>query len=284
MSEEGNQEEVTQVADGEPDAAQASDEAQVEEVKESAPLENGEQAQPEDAPAKPKGAQKRIGELTHNWRSAERERDYWRDVATQSKQQPNNQPVEQPKESVPPTLEGVGYDEGRYQQAMAEWVQGNIDKQVDQRLSAREQEAEKSKTQEQLAHQRAAFDAKSSDFAETKDDFYDVAYRNDLSVTDSMAEALMAVEKGPEVLYHLGQNPGEADRISRLPPQMQALEIGRLEAKVSLPKAKTVSQAPPPIEPINGGGEPPAASPDKMTPEQWREMRNKQLLDKRGYT
>src|SRR5689334_5427715 len=43
-----------------------------------------------NAPAKPKpsGVQKRLDELTRNWRQAERDRDHWREQATRNQSQP----------------------------------------------------------------------------------------------------------------------------------------------------------------------------------------------------
>jgi hypothetical protein len=60
---------------------------------------------------------------------------------------------------------------------------------------------------------------------------------------------------GPEILYHLGQNPAEAKRIAQLSPLSQAKEIGKLEDKLSSnPPAKKTSSAPAPISPVNGKG------------------------------
>jgi hypothetical protein len=51
--------------------------------------------------------------------------------------------------------------------------------------------------------------------------------------------------------YHLGANPKEAERISRLPPLLQAKEIGRIEAKLAAdPPTKKTSSAPSPISPV----------------------------------
>lgn len=82
---------------------------------------------------------------------------------------------------------------------------------------------------------------------------YDQVTRNrDLSITPTMAEVIQASDIGPEVAYHLGQNPKEAERISRLPPLLQAKEIGRIEDKLSSapPVVKKTTSAPDPIRPI----------------------------------
>lgn len=55
----------------------------VAETVEAVETEVEQDAQPDEGeePRKPRGVQKRIDELTGNWRNAERERDHWREVA-----------------------------------------------------------------------------------------------------------------------------------------------------------------------------------------------------------
>lgn len=86
---------------------------------------------------------------------------------------------------------------------------------------------------------------------EKYDDFEQVAYNPTLPVTDVMAETIRHSEIGPDVIYHLGKNPKEAARISKLPPFLQAKEIGKIEAKLaSAPPPTRTTSAPPPITPI----------------------------------
>ena len=83
------------------------------------------------------------------------------------------------------------------------------------------------------------------------EDFEQVAYNPALPVSDVMAQAIQASDIGPEVIYYLGSNPKEASRISRLPPVMQAKEIGKIEASlVSNPPTKRTSSAPAPLAPV----------------------------------
>jgi hypothetical protein len=83
------------------------------------------------------------------------------------------------------------------------------------------------------------------------DDFEQVAYNPNLSVTDVMAQTIQASDNGPDVIYYLGSNPKEASRISALPPILQAKEIGKIEAKLtSNPPTKRTSTAPAPIAPV----------------------------------
>ena len=83
------------------------------------------------------------------------------------------------------------------------------------------------------------------------DDFEQVAYNPSLSISNVMAQAIQASDIGPELIYHLGANPKEAERIARLPAILQAKEIGRLEATMaSNPPVRRTSSAPAPIAPV----------------------------------
>lgn len=82
-------------------------------------------------------------------------------------------------------------------------------------------------------------------------DFEQVAYNPKLPITDVMAEAIQASEIGPEIAYWLGSNPKEADRIARLSPTLQAMEIGDIKAKLAAaPPVKKTTTAPAPITPV----------------------------------
>ena len=71
----------------------------------------------------------------------------------------------------------------------------------------------------------------------------------------AMAQAIMESEVGPEITYHLGQNPQEAIRIALMSPYAAAREIGRIEAKVtSTTQPNTITQAPDPAKVLQARG------------------------------
>lgn len=106
----------------------------------------------------------------------------------------------------------------------------------------------------QMEVQSAYFDREEA-AREKYDDYEQVARNPQLPVTTSMAEAIMASDIGPDLLYHLGQNPKEARRIADLPPLLQAKELGKLEAKLAdAPPVKRTTNAPAPISPVTPRG------------------------------
>ena len=111
-------------------------------------------------------------------------------------------------------------------------------------LAQREAEAERTATLE-------AYQDREEEARTKYDDFEQVAYNPKLPITETMAQTIQASEIGPDVIYHLGSNPKEAERIARLSPLLQAREIGKIEARLaSSPPAKKTSTAPAPIAPV----------------------------------
>lgn len=100
-----------------------------------------------------------------------------------------------------------------------------------------------------------AYHDREEDARNKYDDFEQVAYNPNLRITDVMAETIQTSDAGPDVAYFLGSNPKEADRIARLPPILQAKEIGKIEARLaSDPPVRKSSSAPSPISPVTARG------------------------------
>jgi len=124
-----------------------------------------------------------------------------------------------------------------YADAMAE-------RKAQELLAKREAEAEQVAVLE-------AYQDREEDARNKYDDFEQVAYNPKLPVTETMAQTIQSSEIGPDVIYWLGSNPKEAERIARLSPLLQAREIGKVEARLAAnPPAKKTSTAPAPIAPV----------------------------------
>ncbi len=227
----------------------------------------------ESKPKKVGGVAKRISELTANWREEQRTRQKLEQML-ESKISKEAKPTAQPTatESKEPSLDQFK----TYEEYVAAVADHRAEQKVQQLLKQQEEQRQRQDAERQKAEQRSTFQAKAEEFATTTPDFDEVAFNPSLPVSDVMADALNLSDKGPEILYHLGKHPDEAARISRLPPVQAALEIGRLEAKLSLPQPRTVTKAPPPIAPSSGGQGSMNVDPDKMTADEWRKWRDDQ--------
>lgn len=140
-------------------------------------------------------------------------------------------------------------------------------------LARREQERQRSEVLD-------AYHDREEEARSKYDDFEQVAYNPKLPITDVMAETIQSSEIGPELAYHLGSNPKEAERISRLSPFLQAKEIGRIEAKlIASPPVKKTSSAPEPISPVTTAKSNGAPSYDTTDPRSVKTMSTSEWIE-----
>jgi hypothetical protein len=249
----------------------------------STPDDAGQQPETErDDRGRFTGAQKRIDELTRNWREAER-----REAALLAALQQREQPA--PKEPEPvklPTLEEVGFDEAKYQAALIQYATQQAEQVVTRRLSeADAQRAEQGRL--------STFAERQREFAKATPDFEDkVMHDPTLPISAAMRDVILDSPSGPELAYYLANNRNLADQIAKLPPHLAALELGRVEGRLQATreakaKVPVVTRAPPPpptIEAVEPDvGAPKASDPDsdKLSTEQWARLRDKELRRKR---
>lgn len=134
---------------------------------------------------------------------------------------------------------------------------GGIDEQIHKAVSyalrARDDEERKAKESERMQHvhkQYRELNKHLDDTADKYDDFEDTVRGESVPYTEHMRDgALLLPRKGAgsagEVLYKLGKNPSELDRISRLHPLDQASEMVKLShALIRGDEAKTSSPRP----------------------------------------
>lgn len=115
------------------------------------------------------------------------------------------------------------------------------------------------------------------------EDFEDVG-SDDLAITEAMAAALVDLEYGVDVAWHLRQHPKEAARIAKLSPARQISELGKLEDKVLAASRASPSSAPDPIRPVKTKQAPASDEPKSEDGDDaWFEKRRNQLKKTRGY-
>jgi len=150
-----------------------------------------------------------------------------------------------------------------------EYVEALAEKKAEELVRQREQN-------KQAVTIETSFRDKEDEAREKYPDYEKVAYTAPIS--DLMAEVIKASDIGPDLAYHLGMNPDEAERIASLAPLLQARELGKLEIKLaSAPTEKVkASNAPAPIKPIGSRGKSDSSDPSKMTMEEYHAYRKKQ--------
>ena len=229
----------------------APTEAPAVETAEAAPAPTEDTSAPEPEKS---GVQKRIDQLTWQAREAERR-------ALAAEQQLQSRPTQEPQQGGKPTLEQFD-DYDSYVEALAGYkAQESI-----QAMQAQQSQAQR---QAEEVHRSQSFRQKADTFSAEHPDFNQVVFDNPyLPITGEMKQVIETSDKGPEVAYHLGQNPQLAAQIAQMHPIMQAAELGKIEAGLSFPKTKTTTSAPAPIEPI-GGGEAGMRDTSKMSMEEY---------------
>lgn len=178
-----------------------------------------------------KGAEARIAELTRARREAERERDFYKGLASQPAQI-------SPEGAEKPTADQFDtYDE--YIEALTDWK-------VEQTVSKTSQKA--IQQAEQMQRQQSWME-KVETVASSIPDYAEVVHSSEVEIAPHVQDALLDSDKGPELAYHMARNPEFADRLNRMSPTKAALELGRLELSLAAP-AKPATKAPPPANPI----------------------------------
>lgn len=227
------------------------------------------EGQPRDESGKFKkdGVQQRLNELTFARRQAERERDEARQRADELAARVAAQQSAPAPSQGAPTLEQYNWDMDAWGKALAEHQNANLDNLLNQRIAAQQQQQ-----QRQQAAQN--FETRATAYAVEHPEFNDRVAMLSATVQfpQEIVEAVALSDHGPAIADHLAQHLDEADRIARLPVHLAAQAIGRIEAKVSAPKPKPVSNAPAPAA-ILGGGSTPVKTPENMTTAEWMAWR-----------
>jgi hypothetical protein len=175
-----------------------------------------------------------------------------------------SQPAAESKAEPRPKIDDVDAKTGQpkfasyadYQAANDEWLQNDTIRkfQATQAKTDRERQVQHAK---QVVIQKWNEDVEK---ARTKHaDFDAVALNKDLPLKEGTVPDVFILEspQGADVLYYLGKNPGELERINGLNPIAQARELTKIELKVSgnsSASAKPITQAPRPPHQVSGKG------------------------------
>jgi hypothetical protein len=96
-------------------------------------------------------------------------------------------------------------------------------------------------------------------------------------------------EQGPELAYYLAKNPAFEAALRQMPESSVAYELGSLAYRLKTEReavakaAAKVSQAPPPVQKIDGSGEagarvdPSSPDSDSLSDDEWKRRRERQL-------
>jgi len=221
------------------------------------PTENTTEGEEPEKPKPKRGVQKRIDKLTKRVREQER----------------LISDLQQPREQVAAAPNRDDFDDYEL------FIEAKVDHQAGVRIAQMEAKQRDTAAQQNHADASAHFEQSRDDLvdagSETYSDFSEVALSENLEISPTMAEALLASNQGHDLWYHLGKNPGKAEKIASMSAVQQVLAIGELA--VSLKTAKKPSNAPKTTKSVGSRGSSSADPSDKSDIKEWMSKRNKQI-------
>lgn len=223
---------------------------------------------------------KRFGEITAKYRETER-----RALAAEQRLAQFEQQRAQPKEpEKTKTLADFDYDEGKFQAYVVEEAKRVA------REAAREADTER-QSQERTERRARKFQEREIAFEKETKDYREVAHYAPIS--NEVAEIIQDLESGPEIAYYLGKNRDIALSLSDLPSHIAAVELGRIDARLTAEKKakaealekakaeKAVTTAPPPTPKLEGVNPAVDKDPSDMTDAEFAKWRRKQIAQRR---
>ena len=162
-----------------------------------------------------------------------------------------------PEQEQPPKVEDFNGDYLAHERALVAFearkaIRDELGKQRQADFQVREQQARQEAVQDFMERAEET-KSKLPDFDKAIDTMYGSLGALPNVVRDILADA----ENGPVSLYHMAKNPSLAREIYAMGPIDAAREVGKLEAEMSMPKARRETKAPPVINAPKGGATPP---------------------------
>ena len=202
--------------------------------------------------------EKRFSELTKQREEARKEAQREREAreALEARLKALEQSSQPQKASVEPEDEPQPHqfsDAFEYAKALAEFTAEKALKERDRQEVERKAAEERQKVMDAWAQKVEAAKAELPDFD-------DMIQSSDVVVTDPVRDAILESDIGPQILYHLAENPEIAEKLAKASVSSALRQLGKLEAKLekaveeqpekpSKPVVKK-SNAPEPIKPL----------------------------------
>lgn len=264
----------------EPKAAEATEEP-AEESGEKTPQED-----PKAKPAKPgRSPSDRIGDLTRNWRQAQRDLEAERDARARERADFEARLAKLEKGELTPPTSGAKTQRSdtdapdpkdyEFGELDVRYIEDRTRYAVRQELKAERERASQNQQRDAAARQAQENAERAQALvekgAEKYDDFEEVVMQGARDgvwpLSETVGKLLLTAdpEIARDIAYHLASNPKEARKVAGLTDYQQAAYFGRLEAQFSSPAdakitpIKVPKASPPPENRARGGG---GATPD----------------------
>lgn len=218
-------------------------------------------------------AQERINEVYGKYKDAEREAEYWKNLAIEDDADP---PPAPPPATPPPPAPPAA--DGRPVKAHFETPEQYEDALYSWRKESENVVSLAADKKQAMVDNLATFNKNAAEFRKEHADFDEMIEKPVFN--DSMREVLLTIENGPALTYYIGKNSAVADRLRTLTPTQQIYEIGMLANQLKPEAATPVTTAPPPLDVIGDGVGIPEVDTSKMPIGEWMEWNKQQDLAK----
>jgi hypothetical protein len=218
--------------------------------------------EPKGDEPKEDGFQKRINKVTADKHEERRKREAVEKKLSDLQKQVDDGEANKPTLEQP-TLEQHDYDEDAFNKASVSY---QVQEQVKSELTSQKAKQEQSDQQAKMQQSLKTFNERAT--ALGKDDFEAKAQAIP-ELPEGVASAIMDLDNGAEMVYHLGTHLDKADSLANMTPMAAMMELGRISAQMSVkPEIKT-SAAPDPIEPVTAGSALSDKIDDEMSIDAW---------------
>jgi len=211
----------------------------------------------------PKGVTKRIAKLTQQ----------------KYEQRAKIEALEAEKREMQDKLNGLQPKSKEDFATEGEWIEHKVNQGIESRLG----EAELNRRQEALYNEQAQINAqvwseRVQSAQERIPDFAQVVGSAQVDLPKDAMEAITESEFGPDMAYHLAQNPTEANSLNYMDERARdryliGLEFQMRNNPLSAPKPMTQASPTPQSHGHSSG----VTNPDQMSMNDWMKMRNKQV-------
>lgn len=212
----------------------------------------------EEKPRKEKPVEKRISELTRKRYEAERQAEYWRQQA-EARAAQTQEPAQADQE---PSIDDYAvYDD--YVRDLARYQARQIVAEETRRMQeSQTRQAQEREQQERLTRAKKEVDKA----AERHEDFYEALdVVTALPIPAITSDAIMDSSVVADIIYYLGKNHEESERLITLSPLAQIKEIGKIEDKIMGRKNLQQKQVKQPTRVERAGEGIPSKGPDLDT-------------------
>lgn len=254
---------MPEIEEQEQQLAESTETVETKETAESAAAEQAEtsEAEKEQKESRRKnGIQRRIDELTKKAHLAQAEAEFYKQKALQpdsKAEKADAKPSTEPDPKDYPTVEAYLKAVRQFDR---EQLRAEFKAELEQTTQRQSQQSEVAELQAEWSESESKAVEAHADYREVTTEALDSLQTLNGPAVQALAHAIQYSDAGPELLYHLGQNPEILEELAEMHPTRAVVALGRIEGSLQaknsgeVNKAPSHTRAPKPPTPVRGAG------------------------------